>query len=118
MSILKLNLSGHDNPTLAAMGFVTPKTPHVNFDDPELPQKFLHYLRSLDIDSDTTVHLAVPGSSVIAVLTIAAIHGLTGHWPVVFPLVRREDGFYPAAPLNLQQYRDRARMMRSNSIQL
>ena len=114
MAIRKLNLSGHDNDDLAAMDFVTFKL-QVDLSDPKLQDKTLKFLvDQVGLSSDDTVTLAAPGLAPLAILLIAQIHGLTGSFPTVVPLVRGSDGFTPGTALDLQSIRMNARMDRSD----
>ena len=114
MAIRKLNLSGHDNKNLADQGFTTFKL-QVDLSDPNLQDKTLSFLvNTVGLSSDDTVMLAAPGLAPLAILLVAQIHGLTGSFPTVVPLVRGSDGFTPGTALDLQNIRMNARMDRSD----
>lgn len=116
--LIKLNLSGHQNAALAEMGFDFPGNLHVDLSDPKLAEKLTAFLTPL-MGSGDTVHLAAPGLAPLAVLTITIIHGLTGHFPVLVPLVRGKEGFVPAEPIRLEDIRnDVARVTREDTIVL
>lgn len=105
MSIVKLNLSGHDNQILAELGFVTHKL-HVDLSDPELCQKVAQFLAPM-IGSSDTVQVALPGLGALAVICSVAIHALCGQHPTIIPMVRNQDGtFAPGQPIDLQSFRN------------
>lgn len=121
---IKLNLSGHFNQSLADLGFNFPGSIQV---DPTAPikdtaSKMRDFLVGLGIGSGDHVTVAVPGMSSLAVITVTAIHGLTGQFPTLVALVRQSDGSFVATDnsiLDLQNYRnDSVRINRENVISL
>lgn len=103
--IVKLNLSGHQNTHLEEMGFDT-HILHVDLADADLPNKVVAFLKPL-INSGDTVYVCLPGLAPLASIVLVAIHGLSGHFPVMIPLVRGADGFSPATPVHLQDVRNK-----------
>ena len=106
--MIKLNLSGHQNKSLADQGFVMPAILHVDLSDPQLFDKLVDFLRSdCGVESDSVVTVALPGLAPLAVFVVTAIHGLTGHFPTIVPLVCSEEGgFSPVNPVPLQVLRN------------
>jgi hypothetical protein len=118
MAIIKLNLSGHTNENLDQMGFTFPETLHVDLSDPDLGQKLTDFLAPLITSGDQVV-VALPGLAPLAALVLVIIHGLTGTFPVIQPLVRGQSGFTPAPQIDLQTLRnDVARTARKDVIVL
>lgn len=119
MAHVKLNLSGHANAALEAAGFAFPGVLHVDPADPSLPQKVTAFLAPL-VSSGDVVTVALPGMTQLAALVLAVIHGLSGQFPTVQPLVRAEDGqFAPGPTTDLQALRnDVARSNRQQVINL
>jgi hypothetical protein len=118
MAVIKLNLSGHANEHLDQMGFAFPGTLHVDLSDPELGQKLTNFLSPLMGSGDHVV-VALPGLAPLAALVLTIIHGLTGSFPTVQPLVRGESGFVPGPQIDLQTLRnDVARASRKDIIVL
>jgi len=116
MAVIKLNLSGHANEHLDQMGFAFPGTLHVDLSDPELGQKLTNFLSPLMGSGDHVV-VALPGLAPLAALVLTIIHGLTGSFPTVQPLVRGESGFVPGPQIDLQTLRnDVARASRKDVI--
>ena len=117
---IKLNLSGHENEHLTKLGFTFPGALHVDLADPELPNKVVEFLKKeCGLSSGDTVIIAPPGLAFLAVLTIAAIHGLTGTFPSIIPLIRSKEGFVPGEEIPLQDFRnDIARSSRENIVEL
>ena len=89
MATIKLNLSGHANEHLDQLGFLFPGVLHVDLADPELATKLTNFLSPL-MNSGDQVVVALPGLSPLAALVLTIIHGLTGSFPTVLPLVRGE----------------------------
>lgn len=117
--MIKLNLSGHANKHLDEMGFITPGSLHVDLADPNLPEKLIKFLGELIPPDGDQVQVVLPGLSPLAALVIAAIHGMTGSFPVVVPMIRQADGsFLPGEGWDLQQIRDAARQSRQGTIVL
>lgn len=90
----KLNLSGHFNKSLEEQGFEFHGTVQIN---PEKPfrnnlESVTKYLQSLGVVSDSVITVAVPGMSVLATMVLVALHGLTGNFPIIAPLVREQSG--------------------------
>ena len=118
MAIVKLNLSGHANPELDKLGFVFPGVLHVDLADPELTVKLTNFLAPLMGSGDQVV-VALPGLAPLAALVLVIIHGLTGNFPTIQPLVRGESGFVPGPQIDLQTLRnDVARTARKDVIVL
>ena len=118
MATIKLNLSGHVNAELEAMGFTFPGILHVDLSDPELTVKLTNFLTPLMGSGDQVV-VALPGLAPLAALVLVIIHGLTGTFPVIQPLVRGESGFVPGPQIDLQTLRnDVARTARKDVIVL
>ena len=113
--MIKLNLSGHPNAHLDAMGFVNPGALHVDLADPQLSDKLIRFLQPLVGDHDQVV-VALPGLAPLATLVVTILHGLTGNFPVIQPLVRGDNGFVPADPIDLNLVRQQARCARTNAI--
>ena len=121
---IKLNLSGHQNDSLNALGFQFPGTIQVNPTTPiaETAKKLADFLVNLGIGSGDSVHIAVPGMSSLAVISITVIHGLTGQFPILVSLVRQADGSFIAtedSSIDLQTFRNEVcRSNRQNLISL
>jgi len=116
MAVIKLNLSGHANEHLDQMGFAFPGTLHVDLSDPELGQKLTNFLSPLMGSGDHVV-VALPGLAPLAALVITIIHGLTGTFPTVQPLIRSDSVFVPGPQIDLQSLRnDIARASRKDVI--
>ena len=114
MAIRKLNLSGHDNADLASQNFDTFKL-QVDLADPSLQDKTLKFLiDTVGLKSDDTVIMAAPGLAPLAILIVTQVHGITGSFPTLVPLVRGSDGFTPGNPMDLQSVRMSARMDRAD----
>jgi hypothetical protein len=119
---IKLNLSGHQNDTLNELGYVFPGTIQIS---PDIMystnlEKVVEFLKKQGIKSGDVVHIALPGMSMLTSMAIIAIHGLTGQFPFVIPLVRTESGRFEAGiPADLQNLRNTiARGNRNNIIEL
>lgn len=107
MAIVKLNLSGHDNADLGAMGFTFPGAIHCDLSDPDVAQKVATFVIGLGLGGGDTVHLAAPGLAPLALMVVSTIHGLTGTFPFIQPLVRQPDGtFAPGPVVDLQGLRN------------
>ena len=118
MAVVKLNLSGHTNEYLDQMEFVFPGVLHVDLADPELTVKLTNFLAPLMGSGDQVV-VALPGLAPLAALVLVIIHGLTGNFPTIQPLVRGESGFVPGPQIDLQTLRnDVARTARKDVIVL
>lgn len=117
---MKLNLSGHDNPELNALGFVNPGALHVDLADPELANKVTEFLKAIPgMNGTEQVTVALPGLAALATLVVTIIHGLTGSFPIIQPLIREQNGFVPGPLMDLQSLRnDIARTSRSNVVVL
>lgn len=117
--IVKINLSGHKNEILESKGYIFPGVLNVDLRDPELPQKVCDFLSPL-VNSGDTIHVVLPGLSPLASLVLVALHGLTGHFPLVVSLIKSESGdFVPNEGFDLQVYRNNvARNARKNIVQL
>jgi len=102
---VKINLSGHANPELERLGFLFPGAIQVDLADPELAQKLVNFLRP-HISSADVVIVALPGLAPLAALTVAVIHGLSGTFPTIQPLIRGESGFVPGPCQDLQELRN------------
>ena len=113
---VRLNMSGHPNPGLAQMGFVDLPL-QVDLADPNLPAR-LTQLMADQIGDDPDVVVALPGLAPLAALTLAIIHGLTGAFPRVQPLIRDGANWVPGPVLDLQQVRNDARQARPGVIVL
>ena len=105
MTIIKLNLSGHQNVALEELGFEFPGAMHVDLGDKDLPIKVENFLKG-KFGSEDIVHVALPGLAPLAAIVISIIHGKTGSFPVIQPLVRGESGFSPGPTLDLQEVRN------------
>ena len=102
---VKLNLSGHKNSDLEALGY-SDLALHVNLEDADLSQKVAAVLAPL-IGSDAVVYIALPGLSPLTAIVLATVHGLTGGFPFVQSLVRTPEGkFVPGPVLDLQSHRN------------
>lgn len=107
MSIIKINLSGHDNQTLTDLGFKFVGALHVDLSQPDVSQKVATFVAGLNIGSGDTVYLAAPGLAPLALMVAATIHGLCGTFPFIQPLVRQADGtFQPGPIVDLQGLRN------------
>jgi len=106
--VVKLNLSGHKNSALDEMGFVFPGVMHVDLADPQLPQKVAAFLGKIPgLDGSSPVVVALPGLSGLSAIILSVLHGMTGQFPMVQPLVRGEDGaFVPGPIMDLQGVRN------------
>ena len=103
--LVKLNLSGHQNVDLAALGFEFPGPLVVDLADPLLPVRVAEFLAP-KIGSGDTVTVALPGLAPLAAIVVAVIHGLSGQFPKTQPLLRNADGtFSPGPILDLQNIR-------------
>lgn len=107
MAIVKLNLSGHDNAELTALGYKTYKM-HVDLADPELPGKVAKFLQEqCGVGSSDSVYVALPGLGALAVITMVALHGITGQFASLVAMSRNPDGtFSPVEPIDLQSFRN------------
>jgi hypothetical protein len=119
MAHVKLNMSGHLNQHLDAMGFTNPGALDVNLADPELPEKVVEFIRPL-VGSGDVVTVALPGLAPLATLVLVAIHGLSGSFPTMQPLINKgTEGFVPAPPVDLQSLRNKtARTAREGVVSL
>lgn len=117
MALVKLNLSGHSNQILDSMGYIFPGALQVDLADENYAVKIANFLKPLMTSGDV-VELAPPGLAPLAITVIAAIHGLTGTFPVIQSLVKGDEGFVPSSyTMNLQDYRNNvARLMRENVV--
>jgi len=108
MNNIKINLSGHANQALTDAGYIFPGVLHVDPTNPgNAVDTLINVFRDLGINSGTTVHIAVPGMSTLAVLTMSVLHGLTGQFPFITYLVRNQDGsFGIGGDLDLQSIRN------------
>lgn len=107
MAIVKLNLSGHDNADLSALGYIFPGAIHCDLSQPDVSQKVAAFVSGLNIGSGDTVYLAAPGLAPLALMVAATIHGLCGTFPFIQPLVRQADGtFAPGPVVDLQGLRN------------
>lgn len=100
----KINFS-HPNPILKAEGFVDHQL-HVDLADSELLDKLKNYLHPIVGDGSEETIIVPPGLAPLSILVVTAIHGLTGHFPKVINMVKREAGFEPLPPVDLQEYRN------------
>ena len=108
MAIVKLNLSGHNNADLAELGYTFPGALHVDLADTDCAQKVAQFVGGLGIGSGDTVYLASPGLAPLALIVAATIHGISGQFPFIQPLVRQPDGtFVPGPVLDLQALRNK-----------
>ena len=105
MSIVKLNLSGHENQALLRLGFMKPPTVQVDLNDPDLPQKLVAFLEQY-LTSGDVAHVVFPGLAPLSRLMLVAIHGLTGTFPLEIRLVNGPTGFVPNLGTDLQQFRN------------
>jgi hypothetical protein len=119
MALVKLNLSGHENVELKAMGFIYPGSLHVDLGDTELFDKVTEFLNQYVTSGDQVI-IATPGLAPLACVIITSIHGLTGTFPSVQTLIRTEEaGFVPGQVIKLQDLRNGvARKTRKELIQL
>ena len=114
-----INLSGHQNAYLAELGFEFPGALHVDLADPDLFNKIVAFLQNIGVGSEDVVTVALPGLAPLSMLVVAAIHGLTGTFPVVQTLIRGENGFVPGPCWNVQDMRNSvARKSRENVVLL
>lgn len=114
MALIKLNLSGHENETLNAQGYIFPGALQVDLTDRNLPQKIVDFLSDY-ITSGDVVTCVLPGLAPLAVITLTAIHGITGTFPSCVTLIRGEHGFEPGEALNLQDFRNNVARSRGRS---
>lgn len=106
MSIVKINLSGHDNQALTDLGFKYVGALHVDLTDADLCQKVAKFLAPL-VGSGDTVTVALPGLAPLAAIVLTTIHGLSGQFASIQPLVRQQDGtFVPGPVTDLQAFRN------------
>lgn len=106
---VRINLSGHQNDDLAEQGFTFPGTIQIN------PEKGFEenlvavtsFLKTLGVNSGSNVIVALPGMSLLATMVLVALHGLTGQFPFVAPLVRTAEGkFVCQEQVDLQELRN------------
>lgn len=100
----KLNFS-HANPILTEQDYSHHQL-HVDLADPELLNKIKDYLFPLVGDGSEEVIIVPPGLAPLSVLVVTAIHGLTGHFPKVVSMIKKESGFEPLPSVDLQVYRN------------
>lgn len=106
MALVKLNLSGHKNEDLEKLGFIFPGVLHVNLEDIELPYKVTTILKEY-INSGDTVEVVVPGLAPLACITLTVIHGLSGTFPKLVPLIRvPEENYVVGKALDLHSIRN------------
>ena len=105
MALVKLNLSGHANAQLEDLGYIFPGSLQVDLSDSELPQKIVDFLSNY-ITSGDVVQCVLPGLAPLAAITLAAIHGISGSFATIVPMIRGAEGFTPGEPLNLQDFRN------------
>lgn len=119
---LKLNFSGHFNADLDSKGFVFPGTIQINPEKSfqENLESVTNFLKSQGVKSDSIVTVALPGMSVLATIVTVALHGLTGTFPQIAPLIRSESGeFVNKEVVDLQTMRNHVcRNMREEVISL
>lgn len=122
MRDIKLNMSGHFNQSLADMGYIFPGTIQVDLSgDPKtIVTRLTIFLKDNGVSTDSVVTVALPGLSGLSMLLIAAIHGLTGNFPFVTPLIRQQDGsFTPGETWDVTSLRNEvARTMRDDLIEM
>lgn len=108
MAVVKINLSGHQNDDLTAMGFIFPGAIHCDLSQPDVAQKVAAYVASLGIGSGDTVTIATPGLAPLALMVATVIHGLTGQFPIIQPLIRdaATGTFTPGPIVDLQSLRN------------
>jgi hypothetical protein len=122
MQDIKLNMSGHFNQSLADMGYIFPGTIQVDLsgNPVDIVSKLVTLLQLQGVSTDSVVTVALPGLSGLSMLLITAIHGLTGNFPFVTPLIRQQDGSFTAGETwdvtNLRN--EVARTMRADLISL
>lgn len=106
--MVKVNLSGHKNFALEQMGFIFPGALHVDLADPQLPEKVAGFLGEIPgLDGSEPVTIALPGLAPLSAVVLTVLHGMTGQFPIVQPLVRGEDGaFVPGPVMDLQGVRN------------
>lgn len=100
----KLNFS-HANPLLTEQGFEHHQL-HVDLADPLLLNKIKDYLYPIVGDGSEETVIVPPGLAPLSVLVVTAIHGLTGYFPKVISMVKKESGFEPLPAVDLQEYRN------------
>jgi hypothetical protein len=113
-----LNLSGHDNKYLSLNYIDLPL--HVNLEDVNLHSKLTNLLTQY-VSTDSIVTIVLPGLSPLTTLIIAIIHGLTGQFPNIVPMIRQPDGSFKPAdnPISLQDLRNNiSRTSRQNILVL
>lgn len=116
MTQIKLNLSGHINATLEAQGFIFPGSLQVDLADKNLPKKIVEFLSQYMTSGDVVI-CVLPGLAPLAAITLCAIHGITGTFPVMITLVRGEEGFEPNGEgLNLQDFRNNVARSKGRSV--
>lgn len=121
MTIVKLNLSGHQSEDLEAKGFVFPGSLQVDLADEEVVEKVVAWLDgNIEIGSGDTVVAALPGLPLLRDVCQAWLHGRTGQFPFVSHSVRQADGTFKFnEPLDLQDLRNRiARSGRPGTVML
>lgn len=116
----KINLSGHDNDGLNELGFINGPKLHVDLADPQLAEKLVKVFKGLGVNSGDSVEIALPGLGFLMVLCVTVLHGLTGQFPTIRPLVAQPDrSFLPGEPIGLQVIRnDIARTSREGVVVL
>ena len=92
--MLKLNLSGHFNQSLADNGFEFPGIIMLNPEKPyaENLDSVTKFLISLGVESDTIVECALPGMTLLCSMVMVSIHGLTGRFPNIAVTNRTPEG--------------------------
>lgn len=105
MALIKLNLSGHANQALDDLGYAFVGSLQVDLADQELPQKIVEFLSQFMTSGDR-VQCVLPGLAPLAAITLTAIHGITGTFPITVPMIRGAEGFTPGEPLDLQDFRN------------
>ena len=120
MSIVKINLSGHENEDLTAKGFTFPGALQVNLGDEDLIPKVFAWLdATIPLNSGDSVWVALPGLPILRDLVQVWVHGRTGQFPVAMHPERMSDGTFIFHECHLQNLRNTvARASRPNVIQL
>lgn len=119
---MKLNLSGHKNNSLEELGFEFPGTIQMDMEKSyeENLNSITRFLVNFGLQSNTTVTIALPGMSILASMTIIALHGITGQFPNIVTLIRNNEGqFVFGEEVDLQTLRNQVcRNNRENVVNL
>jgi hypothetical protein len=114
--MIKINF-GHPNDKLKDIGFIDmPIHADLTQSLDVLSKKIsdLIVANFPDIVKGGNVSVTLPGASLLVAACLTAIHGLTGNFPVVVPVLRNADGtFNPVDGVDLQKVRTDIRSTRA-----